>query len=93
MTKSDNNIIIIVYIHLSPFLYSRAIRPPVTTGPFIIQTPEILLGGVPSSFVQPSSLDFTTFRGCLHDFSYSTTEGSPVIINPVDSIDDQYAIL
>ena len=64
----------------------------VSTGSSVIQTPEVLLAGVPASFVEPSLLDFTTFRGCLHDFTYNTSEGSPILINPVDSTDNQCVI-
>ena len=64
----------------------------VSTGSTIIQPPEVLLGGVPASFVAPLFLEFATFRGCLHDFTYNISEGSPVLIDPVDSTDSQYVI-
>lgn len=57
----------------------------------ITQTPDVLLGGTPPSFIGPPALDFTTFRGCLFDFSYSTDESNPqLIISPENSTASQY---
>ena len=67
--------------------------PPSVSRTTMTHPPDVWLGGVPSSFVPPQhpSLDFSTFRGCLHDFTHSTTEDdSPLIIDPVTAVDGQY---
>ena len=72
--------------YFNPFLTT----PLVTSGDSITQTPEVLVGGAPPSFEAPPTLDFTTFRGCLYDFTYSITEGAPyTIIAPDQSTFNQ----
>ena len=56
--------------------------------------PDVWLGGVPSNFIPPqhSSLNFSSFRGCLSNFAYSTEEENPIFINPVNSTAHELAV-